>query len=123
MARRRFTIKQKLDKWAQYNGHCWRCRLKIDASQKWHWGHIIDLACGGLDVIENLAPEHAHCNKNYADKIGNTKAAKIKRVRAKQIGVPKESTFPSAEKLNLKWNWSKRRYEPTGRAALREQEK
>ena len=112
MPRKRFSIKQKLAKWEQWSGKCWRCGLRIDIGQKWVWGHLIDLACGGLDVIENIAPEHESCNTGYANAEGNTKAAKIKRVRARHIGVPKESTFPSAEKLKLKFDWKRRRYVP-----------
>ena len=105
MKRKRLTPNQRADLFEAHGGICWRCKLPIDTlKQKWVVGHGIkdgDLGCGGSDTIDNMAPEHTHCNKKYADETGNTLAAKGRRIRQRRMGI----------KSRAKYNWKTKRYE------------
>ena len=90
MTRKRLTQNQKLNLWEKHQGKCWRCGFKIFPSEIWHVGHRISLSLGGLDIIENMAPEHERCNMQDARETTTPLAAKWKRIRAKHIGIKKE---------------------------------
>ena len=93
------------------------CHRKIGPADKWILEHEKAIILGGENRESNLSIRCDWCAKQKTAIEVEAKAITDK-IAKRHVGIKKESTFPSAEKLNLKWNWSKRRYEPTGRAAL-----
>lgn len=119
MKRKRLTSNQRADLLEKHKRVCHRCKQPIDpVRERWHVGHVIDLACGGSDSIDNMAPEHARCNLGYAASTGNAMAAKVKRVRNRALGIRRESRFPNARtgKWATRWDKEARRW----RTVLRE---
>lgn len=100
MKRKSRTRAQRLAIFDRDNGICWRCEQKIQVGQPWELGHIIALSCGGEDTDENVAPEHKSCNARDAHETTTPRAAKIKRVRAKHVGIRKRSGFRGWRKFN-----------------------
>ena len=50
---------------------CRRCRRPVYANQRWHVGHVVDLARGGAeDDVANQWPEHARCNESAGGTLG-----------------------------------------------------
>lgn len=107
--RRSRTRAQKVAIFDRDKGVCWRCGLPIQVGEAWHIGHKISLSCGGTDDDDNVAPEHEHCNLQDAYEATTPRAAKIKRVRAKHLGVRKRSGFRGWRKFNGEIVWSDRR--------------
>lgn len=106
--RKRLTGNQRADLLEEHKRICHRCGNAIDPiRERWHVGHVIDLACGGDDSIDNMAPEHEGCNLGYASKTGNAMAAKIKRVRNRSLGIKKKSRFANSREGKWKTRWNK----------------
>jgi 5-methylcytosine-specific restriction endonuclease McrA len=55
-------------------GVCWVCGRAI-ARDEYNLGHLIDRACGGLDIPQNLAVMHVRCN--YLKPLTNTREEAI----------------------------------------------
>lgn len=99
MTRRTWTTLQRAQIFLLHKGQCHLCPHKIDGGkERWDLEHIIPLAMGGKDEIENLAPAHVDCHK---DKTKSDKAniAKAKRREAKHIGARAPSKWPK-QKFN-----------------------
>lgn len=114
MKRKKLTSNQRADLLEEHKRICHRCGQPIDpVRERWHVGHVIDLACGGEDSLQNMAPEHSSCNLGYAARVGNTMAAKVKRVRNRNLGIRKKSLFGNSRegKWKTKWNKETRRWE------------
>jgi 5-methylcytosine-specific restriction endonuclease McrA len=93
----------------EHNFTCHRCRGPIDpVRDRWHVGHVIDRACGGSDEWTNLRPEHSRCNLAYAAEVGNTLAAKIKRVRHRHRGGGEPTAWSKAYHATKAWLKAKR---------------
>ena len=111
--RKKLTKLQTEDFFHEHGGICWRCKQPIDSvREKWIRGHVIDLACGGSDEPDNWRPEHQRCNKEHADTVGNKMAAKVKRVRQRNMGIKKPATFRKPVREGFKYNSWKRKWEP-----------
>lgn len=54
------------------NPTCWRCHQPIEGPID--AGHIIDRSAGGPMTLDNLLPEHPHCNRSAGGTLGATKA-------------------------------------------------
>lgn len=92
--RRRLTRKQRADLFDREHGICVHCHEPIDARKEpWHVAHIIALALGGPDTLANMGPAHDRCNMEDAYKEVAPKAAKANRIRARERGIRKPSTF------------------------------
>lgn len=106
MTRRRRTRAQRIKIFDAHKGICWRCKLPIQVGEKWHIGHIISLSCGGADDDGNVAPEHEHCNLQDAYETTTPLAAKIKRTRARHLGIKKRSGFKGWRLFNGRIRWA-----------------
>ena len=91
MAKRKtFTRKQITEWFLKHEGICHICGGKIMPGQKWDREHVIPLALGGDDTLENQRPAHetpCHRDKTKKDKAD---IAKSDRIRANHLGVPKK---------------------------------
>ncbi|WP_293784123.1 HNH endonuclease [uncultured Aeromicrobium sp.] len=50
------------------NPTCWRCHKPIKGTPD--AGHIIDRMAGGTYTLDNLLPEHPHCNRSAGGRLG-----------------------------------------------------
>ncbi len=79
---------------------CHICGLRIQLNAKWDVEHIIPLAMDGADDESNWAPAHKSCHaaKSAID-AGNL--AKVRRVKAKHMGIKKRSTWQTKWKRKI----------------------
>jgi 5-methylcytosine-specific restriction protein A len=107
--RREFPPKVKVAAFERSKGHCERCTARLVVG-KFHYDHVIADAIGGEPTLENCAVLCVSCHgeKTPSD---TTKAAKVKRIRAKQVaGVKGRSSFPKPPP-GYEYVWATRRYE------------
>lgn len=103
MTERRMTKARRLRIFDVAKGICHLCGLQIQLGEKWEAEHLIALACGGKDEDENLRPAHLDCHA-VKTKRDVRDAAKIKRIRARHIGVTETKArissrgFPQTER-------------------------
>jgi 5-methylcytosine-specific restriction protein A len=93
--RREFTAKVKVAAFERSRGHCETCgaRLLIGKIQ---YDHVIADALGGEPTLENCAVlcDSCHGIKTPSD---TTAAAKVKRIRAKQVAGIKKRGWPKSK--------------------------
>lgn len=102
MKRKRLTGKQHLELFVHHGGVCHWCGHKIDTRKPWHIDHVIPLAMGGDDTMENMAPIHdrpCHAEKTHKGDVPNI--AKAKRRALKHAGIRKPSKFAGSR--DSKW--------------------
>lgn len=88
MTRRRLTKKQIADWFLEHGGICHICETKIHVGEAWEREHVIPLAAGGSDDLENQRPAHVKCHKvKTAEDRGVI--AKVERQRQKHLGIKK----------------------------------
>ncbi len=87
--RREFPTKVKVAAFERAKGHCEECGGRLFVG-KFAYDHVIADACGGEPTLENCAVlcDACHGVKTPGDA---TKAAKVKRIRAKHFGAWKPS--------------------------------
>jgi hypothetical protein len=86
MTRKRFS-RTKLDaRLATFSGCCVSCGVKTGGAAGLEWDHVIGLAFGGEDVIDNLQPLCKGCHKTKTKK-GATDLGKAKRLASAASGV------------------------------------
>ncbi|MEM9148595.1 MAG: HNH endonuclease signature motif containing protein [Pseudomonadota bacterium] len=110
MTRRRFSETKLMARLLEFNGRCAECGVKLDMKNPPEWDHIIPLAMGGEDSIENLQPLCWSCHKakTATDKAHIAKAGRMER-RAAGIGRTVRNPLPGSkahgwkQKLNGQW--------------------
>lgn len=50
---------------------CAKCGLDVTRDMRWHVGHQVDRALGGVDDPSNYWPEHGRCNESAGGKLGH----------------------------------------------------
>ena len=97
MTRRSLSRAQRVRIFDAAGGICALCGNKIHAErgELWELDHSIPLACGGTDDEANLFPVHKACHGDKT-KTDVKDAAKVKRQRAKHLGVKKQQSRPMA---------------------------
>jgi hypothetical protein len=89
MSRKKFP-RTKLDaRLATFNGCCAACGVKTGGAAGLEWDHVIGLAFGGEDAIDNLEPLCKGCHKAKTKK-GATDLGKAKRLASAASGVKAE---------------------------------
>lgn len=83
--RKRLTKLQRARLFERRGGLCHICREKILPDQDWDADHIIPLALGGADEVDNLHPVHRSCHRGVGSKTSSDvkQIAKAKRQKLK----------------------------------------
>lgn len=99
MTRRRFSTRDLMARLLAFNGCCAECGVKIGPATGLQWDHVIPLAQGGYDALDNLQPlcRADHLTKTAQD-AGDT--ARAKRREAKHIGAaaPSRAVIPGSRR-------------------------
>jgi len=84
MPRKRLTKLQRARLFQERGGLCCICGSKIIPTDEWDVDHVIPLALGGEDVIENMHPAHRSCHRGVGSKTSKDikQIAKAKRQKA-----------------------------------------
>lgn len=93
--RRSLTRAQRVCMFDAHNGICVICETKIQVGQPWIDEHINPREISADDSMENRGPAHVHCAREKT-KSDVKLIAKVKRVRAKHLGIKKPSRFQTA---------------------------
>jgi len=90
MTRRRFSEKAYLERLLEFAGKCACCDCKAGGAAGLEWDHVIPLAMGGDDTIDNLEPLCRLCHraKTKTD-VGHI--AKAKRMQKRGMGIKRQS--------------------------------
>ena len=107
MKRRTISPKIRLRLFLSTNGHCQSCQAKIHPGQKWEIDHIIPLALGGPDSLENMQILCKICHKFKTTTQDSTTIAKTKRLKIKHLGA-KIQSHQSALPCGKNSKWKKR---------------
>lgn len=103
MKRVKKTTKQRIEIFERHNGICHMCNLRVHAGQDWDISHEIPLEAGGKDDVTNWYVAHRKCHREHTAKVDMPLIAKVKRVRAKHLGVIKsKSPMPFGRGSKLK---------------------
>ena len=78
----------------QYGGVCYICGWAIEGA--FDVDHVIPLAAGGTNEIDNLAPVHKSCHRRKTAEKDMPVIAKVRRLRGEA-------------KRRRKWKWPKRK--------------
>lgn len=102
MNRRRFSTRALVSRLLEYEGRCAECKCKVGGAVGLDWDHIIPLAFGGIDGIDNLQPLCRPCHKaKTALDVG--RIAKSNRVRARHLGAKQpRAILPGSRKSPFK---------------------
>ena len=99
--RREFPAKVKVAAFERAKGHCEKCTARLVVG-KFAFDHVIADALGGEPTLENCAVLCSACHgeKTPGD---TTMAAKVKRIRRKQVAGIKSSRRPMDGSRNSPW--------------------
>jgi len=93
-ARRSLTPKQRAQLFLSADGKCCLCGGRIDgARERWIVEHLVPLADGGTNDIDNLAPAHEACAKPKTAREA-TGRARLKRAGMRHLGVKPRKSRP-----------------------------
>lgn len=101
-SRKKFSARAYAERLLEYNGKCADCGCKVGGANGTEWDHIIALALGGLDAMENLQPLCKACHK--AKTAGDIKAIrKSERQRQRTAGISRQSRNPIPGSKDSGW--------------------
>lgn len=87
--RKPLTPTQRLKMFEAHKGICCCCGAYIKAGERWIDEHIIPLALGGTNDLENRAPAHEKCAA-LKTKDDQKQIAKAKRQKRAHLGIKNE---------------------------------
>lgn len=94
MTRRRFAARTYAARLAEYEGRCASCGIVTGGAAGLDWDHLIPLALGGSDTIDNLEPLCRGCHKSKSAQ--DIKAIrKAERQRQRTAGIRRQTSNPS----------------------------
>jgi hypothetical protein len=103
MQRVRISTKTRIEIFERHKGICHMCQMRVDAGQEWDISHEIPLEAGGKDDSSNWLVAHRSCHRRHTAKVDIPLIAKVKRIRAKHLGVkPKTAAMPFGRNSGLK---------------------
>lgn len=94
--RREFTAKTKGLAFVRSGGHCEKCTAYL-MTGRFHYDHVIPDALSGEPTLENCEVLCTACHGEKTRKADVPTIAKVKRIRAKHIGIK------SGKGWNRKW--------------------
>jgi hypothetical protein len=94
MKRKQIPSKIRLKMFFNANKQCQSCQSVIHPGQKWEIDHIIPLAIGGPDTIENMQILCKICHRFKTDNQDISQIAKVKRLEIIHFGAKKSSKRP-----------------------------
>lgn len=102
MTRRRFSETKLMARLLEFDGRCAECKAKIDMKNQPEWDHVIPLALGGTDTLDNLQPL---CRPCHRAKTGTDKGhiAKAGRMNRRAAGIGRTVKHPLPGSRNSKW--------------------
>jgi 5-methylcytosine-specific restriction protein A len=105
--RRSLTKAQRVRLFDDHKGVCVICKTKIQVGQPWIDEHIDPREISANDKLSNRGPAHVGCAKEKTKKDVRD-IAKVKRIRAKHLGIRKSGrTIPgrkfSGEPIPARW--------------------
>jgi 5-methylcytosine-specific restriction endonuclease McrA len=101
--RRNFPDKVKALAFERARGHCEKCSARLYVG-KFAYDHVLADALGGEPILSNCEVLCSACH-GVKTRRGDVPAiAKVKRVRARHIGVKKQSSFPKPP-AGSRWDW------------------
>lgn len=107
--RKPMSQRRRLRIWEAHGGQCVICGAPIDGTkEKWIVEHVRALGLAGDDTDANCGPAHASC-ADVKTKDDMKRINKAKNVKAKSLGIRKQSSFPKRD--GYKFNWKTGRYE------------
>ena len=86
MKRRTIPPKIRLEMLFKADNRCQSCQAKIHPGQRWEIDHIIPLALGGPDSLENMQILCKICHRFKTNQRDITQIAKAKRLEIKHFG-------------------------------------
>ena len=103
MKRRTVTPKIRLAMLFKADNRCQSCQAKIHPGQKWEIDHIIPLALGGPDSLENMQILCKICHRFKTNQRDITQIAKVKRLEIKHLGADAVTKRPMLGSRQSKW--------------------
>ena len=97
--RKRLTANQRVKMFDAHGGKCVICGCKIHVGDPWIDEHINPLEISADDSLANRGPAHVDCAKKKT-KADVKLIAKVKRMRAKHLGVKKRRKTIPGRKFN-----------------------
>jgi 5-methylcytosine-specific restriction protein A len=91
--RKRLTRKQRMEMHDRHGATCVVCLEPIPAGEPFIDEHVIPLAIGGSNDPDNRGPAHVSCAKIKTAR-DQAIIAKVVRVRARHLGIKKQSSRP-----------------------------
>ena len=101
--RKTFSTSFRLSLFLKRKGLCSICSLKIDAGKSWDIDHILPLALGGTNDLENLQILCRSCHRSKTAKDDVPRIAKTKRLKARHLGARSPSTRPIPGSRRSPW--------------------
>jgi hypothetical protein len=102
LKRKSITTKIRVQIFEKDKGICHLCQLRVDSGQEWDVSHEIPLEAGGKDDMTNWYVAHRKCHRVHTAKVDIPLIAKVKRIRAKNMGA-KKSRSPMPMGKFSKW--------------------
>lgn len=102
MPRKRYSASAIVAWFLEHDGRCHICGGKIMPGERWEREHLVPLAQGGSDDLDNQRPAHALCHKGKtAQDAGDT--ARAKRRQAAHLGIKRpRRPMPGSRASGLK---------------------
>jgi 5-methylcytosine-specific restriction protein A len=84
--RRRLSTRERLDLFLASRGRCQRCGWALTPGTRWEVDHVIPIALGGRDAIDNMQVLCSPCHGGKTHRQDVQAIAKTARIRARHLG-------------------------------------
>ena len=98
-----FSTSFRLNLFLMRNGLCAACTQKIDAGKAWDIDHILPLALGGTNELNNLQILCSPCHRSKTSHSDVPRITKTKRLKARHLGARAPSTRPIPGSRRSPW--------------------
>ena len=98
-----FSTSFRLNLFLKRRGICTSCSQKNDAGKAWDIDHILPLALGGTNELENLQILCKPCHHSKTSQSDIPRIAKTKRLKERHLGARSPSTRPIPGSRHSPW--------------------
>jgi 5-methylcytosine-specific restriction protein A len=84
--RRSLSTRERLDLFLAARGQCQHCGWALTPGKRWEVDHVIPLALGGRDQVDNMQVLCAPCHGGKTHRQDVPVIAKTARIRARHLG-------------------------------------